>query len=391
MVHGSSDITTRVGAIKSSWVEERQDFGERLRKKRESLRLTQEQMAKLLGVNQSTISRYETGGKSPKDYPTTKAVALCYRLDQTETSDLFRLTFGRIPYSVETFTSHGRSFDGRLEVATNKIVEFFHPYPREIRKLWREGKTEEALWLAGDSADLLEFWAMIDPAGESSQSLDLLRARLRFEQARVLRAIAKPETVVDETRSLVEEIHAVAKKYKNKEVGGLVSLSKADASYIKGDHATSLKFLNQALEFVKSPDDLLYVLRIMALDYGYLKQKGNLKEIEYKAKDIIEGKQFSDWHEVYQTEEGFGRAWGKLKSSKGFYCLDEVEKQVRNNQEGLAFIHIQLARSKLEIARSLTKADMVSLESECKDAIRFVGPKFPRHTEKIMQLLERTL
>jgi transcriptional regulator with XRE-family HTH domain len=100
MIRGSTDVTTLIGAIKSRWGNDLQNFGESLQLRRESLHLTQPQMSAQIGVRQSTISRIETGDLVP-EHPTAKAVAREYRLDETETNLWYQLLYGVSTYGVE--------------------------------------------------------------------------------------------------------------------------------------------------------------------------------------------------------------------------------------------------------------------------------------------------
>jgi transcriptional regulator with XRE-family HTH domain len=79
---------------RDNWWADLSEFGERLRKKRKKLGLTQKQMAQRIGVDQSRISRIEAGTSTPKDTPTAARFAEWYELDDKEKREWFGLLYG---------------------------------------------------------------------------------------------------------------------------------------------------------------------------------------------------------------------------------------------------------------------------------------------------------
>ena len=81
--------------MRIDWDAQRQAFGEFLRQRRkEILHVTQETMARRIGVDQSRISRIEKGSDSPRDPPTAEIYAQCYGMDSEKRAQWFRLSFG---------------------------------------------------------------------------------------------------------------------------------------------------------------------------------------------------------------------------------------------------------------------------------------------------------
>ncbi|MBP8949091.1 MAG: helix-turn-helix transcriptional regulator [Candidatus Promineofilum sp.] len=78
----------------ADWNAGLQAYADLLRRRREDvLRLTQAEIASCLGLNQSTISRIESGAR-PRDKPTALAIAEAYRLSPAETRVWLELLFG---------------------------------------------------------------------------------------------------------------------------------------------------------------------------------------------------------------------------------------------------------------------------------------------------------
>ena len=78
----------------SDWNSRLQEYGEYLRDKRRHVsHLSQAEIAARLGLNQSTISRIESGGR-PRDKAAALAIAAAYRLTRGETQVWLELLFG---------------------------------------------------------------------------------------------------------------------------------------------------------------------------------------------------------------------------------------------------------------------------------------------------------
>jgi transcriptional regulator with XRE-family HTH domain len=78
---------------------DRWNFGlDVLRKKRIQKPLNQQQMAELVGLDQTTVSRIEAGGEKPRDVVTALAICQFYGLDPEERDKFFIYSFG-LPYS----------------------------------------------------------------------------------------------------------------------------------------------------------------------------------------------------------------------------------------------------------------------------------------------------
>lgn len=91
--------------LRLMWDMQRQDFGERLRCKREGYGLTIQEMADKIGVNHSQVTRWELGETTPKNGPTIMAIVKCYRLDAEETKEWFDIcSFPALAYSNITST-----------------------------------------------------------------------------------------------------------------------------------------------------------------------------------------------------------------------------------------------------------------------------------------------
>lgn len=121
----------------ADWKAGLQAYADLLRRRREDmLRLTQVEIAAHLGLNQSTISRIESGAR-PRDKATTLAIAEVYRLSPAETRAWLELLFGVPATPIGDGTPWGDSFErvyGLLERAGDKIApsylhNYFEPLP----------------------------------------------------------------------------------------------------------------------------------------------------------------------------------------------------------------------------------------------------------------------
>ena len=79
---------------KVEWTQRLVEFGLLLAQKRERLDLSQAEMARRVGKDQSRISRIEMGLGTPKNFPTAQAYAECYQLDERERNAWYQLLFG---------------------------------------------------------------------------------------------------------------------------------------------------------------------------------------------------------------------------------------------------------------------------------------------------------
>lgn len=194
-------------AAKSNWWSRLQDFGEEVLRpqRREKLGLTQAQMAKRIGVDQSRISRIEQGGGKPKDYPTAQAYATAYQLNKKQTRDWFHLLFGNPSYDVDSIEALLQNVWDALNLSLDPdLYNYFTP----LRNHHRYAHID-AMW---EEIHLLLRWVLHKPKGYLKGCLlvELARSLMHYldvrgyYQDRISLALAAAQVARELERKTVE-------------------------------------------------------------------------------------------------------------------------------------------------------------------------------------------
>lgn len=137
-------------------------------------KVSAQEMAAKIGVDQSTVSRYENGEIAPRDYPTASAVADVYQLNPEEREEYFQLIFG---LTEEKLLDHlGRTTailrPERFEPIFNSLI---------VEALWE--KPSDAVQQAKFYGDLLETVVKTSGRSHYGQSLEPLAGMARLIEA----------------------------------------------------------------------------------------------------------------------------------------------------------------------------------------------------------------
>ena len=169
--------TGRIADTETAWRTGLQEFGEQLRNRRErGLRLSQGQIASCLGLNQSTISRIESGGR-PRDKAAALAIAAAYRLTRGETQVWLELLFGLPTVPMTDSAPWGESLEriyGLLERARPQIPppilhNYFQPIApaklAQLGPLFDAELTAAVDWTLADKHTLPRAHLLVELAG----------------------------------------------------------------------------------------------------------------------------------------------------------------------------------------------------------------------------------
>ncbi len=158
-------------------------LGEVIRRIRKSLGLTTTQLGDRLGVNNATVSRYESGIVRPS----LKGLAGLYQLalegpDKEVIKDWMTLSFGRVPFEVEKVVNETASL--RKVVGVGGLSSYrWKALIEEIQKLVEEGRDVHM-----PLVDVIRFYR------EHRQEPRMVRALMRFVVWLEAELIWKPVT-----------------------------------------------------------------------------------------------------------------------------------------------------------------------------------------------------
>ena len=357
-----------------------QEFGEEvLRVRRKQLGISQQEMARRIGVHQSRVARVEIGTGTPKDYLTARKYVEHYKLNDEAANRFYQLVFGITP-EAETLP---QSFTREVILDS---VETIH----QVRV---QGNPH----LAGVRADALStrLTGLKKTVSTSSKVYNALLnayAHVLNERSWIYKETLPPSNVPVVTKALINEIQKIAVSCRDKELYGLFNLQKASTFYMMGQYSSSIPFLNIALENLKTEDNRLVALRVLALSWSYLGEKLRFEETETQIKRIMEAGRSLNLERICQSLEGLGRAQGILRLPKALRTIEEgwsIFKKMQREHVKAPFRHAQLVRSHLEIVLS-TQGKKTEIIEDIGNAGLQVAQQYgyPRHELIIKDLLE---
>jgi transcriptional regulator with XRE-family HTH domain len=359
-----------------------QEFGEAvLRAKRKKLGLTQQQMARKIGVHQSRIARIELGTGIPKDHPTAKKYSDSYKLTEEEENKFYQLIFGVEP---------------QFLTLSPTVIEVFVDTIETIHQVRIQGNPQLAGMRADVTANRLnELKRVFHTASTTRDSLLKIYGRVLNERSWIYKETLAPRSVPVTTKPLINEMHAIAAACRDSELYGLFAFQKASTFYMMGQYVASLPLLTTALGHLKSSDDRLAVLRAIALSWSYLKDKTRFEETETKIRRIIEGGKCLSLERICQSLEGLGRAQGVLRLPRALKTMEEgwkIYAQMLDHHAIAPFRHVQLVRSHLEIAKHTEGKDPKLFENLGSEGLRVSQQHgYPRHELIIRSFLTEIL
>jgi len=366
----------------AKWQDDLRTFGECvLRRRRQEKSLTQKQMARRIGVDQSRVSRIERGLGTPKDYLTANVYARCYGLNPEETDQWFRLLFGI--GAIDNWSVSQADLDHARAAPTGVYQVRIRGDP-ELAIHWAE---ELINWLKRKESHL-----------SSSAHLRLLletHARLLYEQNTAQREILLPSTIVPLTQRVAREIRRIAKELQDDQLHGLAHYCEGDAYYIAGHDSASVQHLTRALHYINNPDDQLAVTRVLALVWTNLDASKQFEACKSKARRLIEGGECLRLEQVCETQEGLARGqaeWGPEEALDFLEQANATCTKLESDNKRVFLRRIQLARTELEVRWRLCPRDTKTLETIGTQALGlFRGHAYQRHEQQIRTLLERAL
>lgn len=380
------DKFTQQNAEKPDWIEARRMLREWITYHDHSV----QDLAEEAGIHSRVLSEF-FDGKATLKY--NHILALYGAVSQkAEPLDrrMFLKVMGLLPLAVV--------FDRDLELETSAppdLLESETAHLDTIYKVRLQSNSQLALELANATSNRLRKVLRAPSFQRNVQPLRRLLARVLSEQAIICREIALPNETLILTKPFIEELEDIARELQDTELFGLAWWSWGDTYHNMKQYDTALRWHKMALEVVENVDDQLELLRGLALDYVYLRDKKGFEETEIKAKKLIETGQFSKLDRVCETLEGLGRGQGLLKLPEAFKTLEEARNiyaKMESNNEKAHVRAVQLARSQVEIIKHLQPTDRRSLETYGKEGLRLaIEYEYQRHARLIEELLQELL
>lgn len=371
-----------------------QEFGaEVLRPKRLKLGLTQQQMARKIGIDQSRISRIERGFGKPDDYASARAFIVHYQLDRSDAEVWLHLLFGLpdlgvgISSPIHSYHAYPPLPASEQDVFLEHLVTLNRDYLHRIYQIRLEGNPALAMQMADFSATQLYSLLQRNLSPEYQEMFLHLRAQVLFEKGTVYLETSLPETVLATVRPICIEIDEIAKVLGASEVAALSAMLLAGAYNINKQYDSGRRLYLQALEHVGTVDNQLRILRGLAVSASYLSDPKSVMWVASQTRSLLDGGRFSRWDQVCETLEGVGRAHGLIGSSSAYIFLDEAERLMgRHGPSPLRML--QLAVSKLEVARHIAPREIDLLEETGNQALRWAFEHgYRRHANLIKGLL----
>jgi transcriptional regulator with XRE-family HTH domain len=369
-----------VDFIQRLWWTDLTDFGDLLRRKRESSGITQAQMAAKIGIDRSRISRIERGLGTPKGVPTATAFADAYNLNGDESREMFRLWFGTDP--------KGGYLRREIEIHNSIWSDMLY-------KIRIDGSPKLVIAFVKERSEHLRDYIRHLNNSRETVFYKKILANMFHEQATALMEVAPKSRIRAEVESSIKEMINIAQDCQDISFRGLANLHLGDTYYITGNYQKSLYYLEQAWPDVKDVDAQLRLLRIKALDLAYLNEKTQVKKVGNQIFDIIEQGKFSTFEHVSLAYEGLGQAQSLVYLSQAFDNIQRgrtIYKRIEDEGKRAPIRCIQLARSELNAIAILSPTNKRLLESRGKEFLQLAQVLgYPRHEKKMLRLLKTYL
>jgi tetratricopeptide (TPR) repeat protein len=366
---------------RSNWYSYLKEFGLSVLRPRRTikLQLTQKQIARMIGIDQSRISRLELGAGIPKDFPCAKAIAECYQLDEEETKKWYQLIYGVSPID---------------ELLTKNLIESYKLHVDTLYKAQQRGVSELVIDRTYVITEQLR--ETIISSSRIREPLQKILARLLLTQIGSYMEIGLPNEMSGYTTPLIKEVQDIAKEYDDKNLLGSAYFNIGDIYYIKKQYDDAMPWLELAYDFLKDDkNSCLRINRTMALSLANLQEKKEFLRVKERAMGLIEDGEFTSLEPVCQVLEGIGSGLGILKSPNAFRVLEEAQnthEMMIARDEKMPFLSIQLARSQIEAMHNLGSKDKRLIEEIGKEGLRMASEYgFHRYVNHINNILEKYL
>ncbi|KKS41499.1 MAG: hypothetical protein UV05_C0054G0007 [candidate division CPR1 bacterium GW2011_GWA2_42_17] len=376
-----------LSAQKSSWWGDLSEFGETvLKQKRQNLGLTQQQVAKIVGLNQSQISRIEQGLSRPSDPPTLDSIAKAYHLNQKEKEYLYQLFVG-----VETIkTKIGESLTPVLDLLDKQTSFIAHAN--------RSGNPQ----VASDHAKSIREWISKTKGlfGKSiwNTEFPMILSRLLLEESAAIWDIVSPKELKFSTAALLktqqEITEKAVKEYIKRESGLFLLVNKSFHHYIAGNYQKALIGFLQVVNSTELKKSHWYieVLRGILVTSGVLKDLGKLKSTERQVKTFIEKSSPSRTNHFYLLE-GLARGYKNFDPAYSLKLLEEawgLMTKARRDDDYLLIREVQLVRTALMALIAAGESRPTALEEIATPTLNLCQKHgFFRHEQQIIELINQ--
>ena len=367
--------------IRRLWYLDLYDFGQSvLKERRKILRLSQKQIAGMIGIDQSRISRIERGLGIPKDLPSAKAIAECYRLDEKTSKNWYQLIYGVSPIN---------------EFLTNNLIEAYQLKIDTQYKAQQRGGSELVIERTNIITEQLR--KTILSSSRIREPLQKTLAWLLLVQVGSYLEIGLPAELSGCTTPLIKEVQDIAKEYDDKHLLGSAYFNIGDVYYIKKQYEDAIPWLNLASDLLKDDKDLsLRINRTLALSLANRQEKKEFLRVKERVMGLIDDGAFTTLRPVCQVLEGIGSGLGILKSpNDALRVLEEAQNkyEIMITKDGkMPFLSVQIARSQIEVMNNLGSKDKGLIEEIGKEGLRMASEYgFHRYENHINNILEESL
>jgi transcriptional regulator with XRE-family HTH domain len=355
------------------------EFGEQiLIPARKKTKLTQKEISKRLGLNQSEVSRIERGITKPKDHFTIIAICEIYKLNPQEKNQFLQLCSG-----IE------QSIDASTKDLLNDLLQNQIGY---IAKLNRSGYPNAAIQHSANLRDWLNNYSYSKHLINDTIKEKLLH--LLLEESAAWWDITLPNQVDSHTHFLISEMEHITQTIntENKTAGYFTKINKGFHSYIKGDYNNAYVYFGG----IKKDDisDNLWqfeVLRASFIIAGKLRMLKLLHRYEKLTDDYLKKHSISDLNKGYLLE-GLARGFIDInprKSLKIFQKASGYIEQAKKDSSFLKIRYIQFVRSYIPLLRSMNEFNEKYANQLATTAIKEASCHgFIRHRDEILKLLK---
>jgi transcriptional regulator with XRE-family HTH domain len=350
--------------------------------------MSQGKLADEIGVDRATFSRVVNGTRQPS---ADELEAFCevLQLQGNQRDELFnalrkdRLELHDLVYA--PLDSSAGKLD--LELIDNIIDLIYRSRTR--------GEAKETIQKV-DNIFLLLTAKVRQYEGTSYQKqLFGKQAQLLFEQGWALKEILPASTLLSGTWDIVTSLRELAYETQDEFFNGLADFYHGDTLYILKDYEDAARVLQRAMKSVDEPHNRLWLLRTLAVVYGYLKEKSALREVSQEAQNLIQSGKITKLEVKSLALEGIGRAQGMLRQEQGWYSLEEalnIYHEIEREGRAVPIRKVQIVRSQLVVANHIASTDKSFLEKvggEGTELARFYG--YQRIADQITKLMEEIL
>ncbi|HKC04703.1 MAG TPA: helix-turn-helix transcriptional regulator [Patescibacteria group bacterium] len=365
-------MTKDLDSQKSHWWSLLSEFGEEvLVKKRLLLVITQDEMARRCGINQSEISRIERGLATPQNVPTFSNICEQYKLNLNEKDKFAELVTGtKNPHNTDTSS-------GILRLLKDQIAF--------VANLNRSGNPKMAIkqseiiraWLNNDST---KFTISNDKKIKMQLSLLLLE-----ESAAWWDVAGNKDELIKMTRALLAESLSLDPN------DNFYLTNEVFHAYILGNYAKAIEIFPK-IKNIKTNDGHnwgIELLRIRAIVSAQTNDLHIFTHLESEVKKQLSNSRVDDVNKAYLLE-GLGKAYSFLDKDKAIQFLSESQKLMDSLILSPLFWkirYVQLSRSWLMATKSMPKErnkilKNINIALQICDQCGFI-----RHKNQILELL----